>query len=74
MVLSLCDIITEQKMRILYTKATKKHKEVTTMRLKDKEYFSGTLAEMHMLKEDVPTLKRSSSYGADRSVGFLGLR
>ncbi|KAI3450626.1 hypothetical protein Pfo_007291 [Paulownia fortunei] len=36
------------------------------MRLEDKEYFSGTLAETSMLKEGVPTLKRSSSFNADR--------
>ncbi|KAL8496514.1 hypothetical protein ACS0TY_020280 [Phlomoides rotata] len=34
------------------------------MRLKDKQYFCGSIAETSMPKEDVPTLKRSS-YNAD---------
>ncbi|WCJ41593.1 hypothetical protein M5689_022454 [Euphorbia peplus] len=39
------------------------------MRLEDKEYFSGSLVETKMLKEGgdgISTLKRSSSYNADR--------
>ncbi|KAL8029710.1 hypothetical protein ABFX02_14G242500 [Erythranthe guttata] len=35
--------------------------------LEQKEYFSGSLVEMSMLKEGVPKLKRSSSFNADRS-------
>ncbi|OMO91316.1 hypothetical protein COLO4_18448 [Corchorus olitorius] len=35
------------------------------VRLEDKEYFSGSLIETK--KEEVPALKRSSSYNADRS-------
>nr|KAJ0200728.1 hypothetical protein LSAT_V11C600315270 [Lactuca sativa] len=39
-----------------------------SMRLEDKEYFSGSLVETKVIKEEgVPTLKRSSSYNADRS-------
>ncbi|XP_051120669.1 protein SOSEKI 3 isoform X2 [Andrographis paniculata] len=38
------------------------------MTLEDKEYFSGSLIEMSMLKEGVPILKRSSSFNADRST------
>ncbi|KAL0369606.1 UNVERIFIED_CONTAM: protein UPSTREAM OF FLC [Sesamum angustifolium] len=38
-----------------------------SMKLEDKEYFSGSLAETTTLKENVPTLQRSSSYNADRS-------
>ncbi|KAL4591605.1 hypothetical protein LXL04_004574 [Taraxacum kok-saghyz] len=40
-----------------------------SMRLEDKEYFSGSLVETKGIKEEglVPTLKRSSSYNADRS-------
>lgn len=42
------------------------------LRLEDKEYFSGSLIETKLLKEDGHTsLKRSSSYNADRSVSFL---
>ncbi|KAJ8767998.1 hypothetical protein K2173_020938 [Erythroxylum novogranatense] len=40
------------------------------VRLEDKEYFSGSLIETKMLKEDrngVVALKRSSSYNADRT-------
>eukprot|EP00262_Sarcandra_glabra_P000330 TRINITY_DN10392_c0_g2_i2.p1 TRINITY_DN10392_c0_g2~~TRINITY_DN10392_c0_g2_i2.p1 ORF type:complete len:111 (+),score=12.15 TRINITY_DN10392_c0_g2_i2:3-335(+) len=39
------------------------------LRLEDKEYFSGSLIETKLHKEDVegfPTLKRSNSYNADR--------
>lgn len=36
------------------------------VRLEDKEYFSGSLIETK--KVDVPALKRSSSYNADRYV------
>ncbi|KAK4482661.1 hypothetical protein RD792_009826 [Penstemon davidsonii] len=39
---------------------------VRGVRLEDKEYFSGSLVETSMVKEGVPTLKRSSSYNADR--------
>lgn len=39
------------------------------LRLEDKEYFSGSLVETNLSKEEgVPTLKRSSSYNADRLV------
>ncbi|XP_024985953.1 protein UPSTREAM OF FLC [Cynara cardunculus var. scolymus] len=39
-----------------------------SMRLEEKEYFSGSLVETKMLKEEgVATLKRSSSYNADRT-------
>nr|XP_043614157.1 protein SOSEKI 3 [Erigeron canadensis] len=39
-----------------------------SMRLEDKEYFSGSLVETNMMKEEgVPALKRSSSYNADRT-------
>lgn len=42
------------------------------LRLEDKEYFSGSLIETKLLKEDGhTTLKRSSSYNADRSALFL---
>lgn len=37
------------------------------LRLEDKEYFSGSLIETNARKEGVATLKRSSSYNADRS-------
>ncbi|XVF05565.1 hypothetical protein REPUB_Repub05bG0183300 [Reevesia pubescens] len=37
----------------------------SSVRLEDKEYFSGSLIETK--KEEVPSLKRSSSYNADRS-------
>ncbi|CAI9104966.1 OLC1v1003771C1 [Oldenlandia corymbosa var. corymbosa] len=37
------------------------------LRLEDKEYFSGSLVETNARKEGVPTLKRSSSYNADRT-------
>lgn len=37
------------------------------LRLEDKEYFSGSLIETNARKEGIPTLKRSSSYNADRS-------
>lgn len=38
------------------------------LRLEDKEYFSGSLVETNITKEEgVPTLKRSSSYNADRT-------
>lgn len=43
------------------------------IRLEDKEYFSGSLIETKMLKEEgegVNSLKRSSSCNADRSVQF----
>ena len=43
------------------------------IRLEDKEYFSGSLIETKMLKEEgegVNSLKRSSSCNADRSVWF----
>ncbi|CAI9768545.1 unnamed protein product [Fraxinus pennsylvanica] len=36
------------------------------LRLEDKEYFSGSLVETSVPKEGVTTLKRSSSYNADR--------
>lgn len=36
------------------------------LRLEDKEYFSGSLIETNARKEGVATLKRSSSYNADR--------
>ncbi|KAE8038994.1 hypothetical protein FH972_011448 [Carpinus fangiana] len=36
------------------------------LKLEDKEYFSGSLVETNK-KEEVPSLKRSSSYNADRS-------
>ncbi|KAL0460135.1 UNVERIFIED_CONTAM: protein UPSTREAM OF FLC [Sesamum latifolium] len=42
-----------------------------SMKLEDKEYFSGSLAETTTLKENVPTLQRSSSYNADRSTQQL---
>lgn len=43
-----------------------------SMRLEDKEYFSGSLVETKVIKEEgVPTLKRSSSYNADRFVIFV---
>ncbi|GLT65064.1 hypothetical protein SLA2020_375160 [Shorea laevis] len=38
---------------------------VSRVKLEDKEYFSGSLIETK--KEEVPSLKRSSSYNADRS-------
>ncbi|XVF46476.1 hypothetical protein PTKIN_Ptkin03bG0029600 [Pterospermum kingtungense] len=38
---------------------------VSRVRLEDKEYFSGSLIETK--KEELPTLKRSSSYNADRT-------
>ncbi|GLU11887.1 hypothetical protein SLE2022_286060 [Rubroshorea leprosula] len=44
------------------------------LRLEDKEYFSGSLIETKMLKEDADghaSLKRSSSYNADRSCKQL---
>ncbi|PIN09612.1 hypothetical protein CDL12_17820 [Handroanthus impetiginosus] len=41
------------------------------VRLEDKEYFSGSLAETSMLKENAPALKRSSSFNADRSTQQL---
>ncbi|KAM7278022.1 hypothetical protein ACFE04_005156 [Oxalis oulophora] len=43
------------------------------LRLEDKEYFSGSLVETKVLKEGdcVATLKRSSSYNADRSCKQL---
>ncbi|KAL2557436.1 hypothetical protein Fot_02175 [Forsythia ovata] len=37
------------------------------LRLEDKEYFSGSLVETSVPKEGVTTLKRSSSYNADRT-------
>lgn len=37
----------------------------TGLKLEDKEYFSGSLVETNK-KEEVPSLKRSSSYNADR--------
>lgn len=36
----------------------------TVMKLEDKEYFSGSLIETK--KEEIPSLKRSNSYNADR--------
>ena len=39
------------------------------VKLEDKEYFSGSLIETNK-KLDVPNLKRSSSYNADRYVTF----
>lgn len=45
------------------------HPKLMGLRLEDKEYFSGSLIETKVLKEDGHTvLKRSSSYNADRSV------
>lgn len=42
------------------------------LRLEDKEYFSGSLIETKLLKEDGhTTLKRSSSYNADRTCKQL---
>ncbi|GAV73449.1 DUF966 domain-containing protein [Cephalotus follicularis] len=44
------------------------------LRLEDKEYFSGSLIETKMLKEEgdgLASLKRSSSYNADRSAKQL---
>ncbi|KAK9072629.1 hypothetical protein SSX86_009064 [Deinandra increscens subsp. villosa] len=39
-----------------------------SMRLEDKEYFSGSIVETKLLKEEgVATLKRSSSFNADRT-------
>ncbi|KAL8197880.1 hypothetical protein R6Q57_030116 [Mikania cordata] len=39
-----------------------------SMRLEDKEYFSGSLIETKLLKEEgIATLKRSSSFNADRT-------
>ncbi|KAL2485640.1 protein of unknown function (DUF966) [Abeliophyllum distichum] len=39
------------------------------MKLENKEYFSGGLVEINIPKEEgVPTLKRSSSYNADRTT------
>ncbi|CAI9774588.1 unnamed protein product [Fraxinus pennsylvanica] len=37
------------------------------LRLEDKEYFSGSMVEKSVPKEGVSTLKRSSSYNADRT-------
>ncbi|XP_052200627.1 protein SOSEKI 3-like isoform X2 [Diospyros lotus] len=45
------------------------------LRLEDKEYFSGSLVETNMLKEEgngLTALKRSSSYNTDRSCKELG--
>ncbi|KAI7751401.1 hypothetical protein M8C21_028751 [Ambrosia artemisiifolia] len=40
----------------------------TSMRLEDKEYFSGSVVDSKLLKEEgTATLKRSSSYNADRT-------
>ncbi|KAK1435120.1 hypothetical protein QVD17_00880 [Tagetes erecta] len=40
----------------------------TSMRLEDKEYFSGSLVETKLPKEEgIATLKRSSSFNADRT-------
>ncbi|KAL8245461.1 hypothetical protein R6Q59_011719 [Mikania micrantha] len=40
----------------------------TSMRLEDKEYFSSSLVETELLKEEgITTLKRSSSYNSDRT-------
>lgn len=47
---------------------------ITGMRLEEKEYFSGSLIEKNLLKEGgdrFPSLKRSSSYNADRSCKQL---
>ncbi|XP_073269565.1 protein SOSEKI 3-like isoform X2 [Primulina huaijiensis] len=44
----------------------------TGVRAEDKEYFSGSFVETNMVKEGIPTLKRSSSYNADRSTQQLG--
>ncbi|CAI0452797.1 unnamed protein product [Linum tenue] len=38
-----------------------------SLRLEDKEYFSGSLIETKLPKEEATTLKRSSSYNADRT-------
>lgn len=44
------------------------------LRLEDKEYFSGSLIETKLLKEDGHTsLKRSSSYNADRTCKQLDM-
>lgn len=44
------------------------------LRLEDKEYFSGSLIETKLLKEDGHTaLKRSSSYNADRLLTLVPL-
>lgn len=40
------------------------------MKLEDKEYFSGSLVETTMVKEAAPTLKRSNSFTADRSISL----
>ncbi|KAH6793988.1 hypothetical protein C2S52_004465 [Perilla frutescens var. hirtella] len=41
------------------------------IRVADKKCFSGSLAEKSVLEEDAPTLKRSSSYNADRSTQHI---
>ncbi|PIN04601.1 hypothetical protein CDL12_22863 [Handroanthus impetiginosus] len=41
---------------------------LTGMTLEDKEYFSGSFVEMSMLKEGVPSLKRSSSFDGNRTT------
>ncbi|KAH7542714.1 hypothetical protein FEM48_Zijuj02G0103500 [Ziziphus jujuba var. spinosa] len=44
------------------------HSKLMGLRLEDKEYFSGSLIETKMLKDDgLLDLKRSSSYNADRT-------
>ena len=40
------------------------------LKLEDKEYFSGSLIETNKKDVEVPNLKRSSSYNADRYVTF----
>ncbi|XP_073055832.1 protein SOSEKI 3-like [Primulina eburnea] len=45
---------------------------LTGVRAEDKEYFSGSFVETNMFKEGIPSLKRSSSYNADRSTKELG--
>ncbi|CAA0840172.1 Domain of unknown function (DUF966 [Striga hermonthica] len=40
--------------------------------MEDKEYFSGSLVEMSMVREGAPHLKRSSSFNADKSSEKFG--
>ncbi|KZV39329.1 hypothetical protein F511_23466 [Dorcoceras hygrometricum] len=45
---------------------------LTGVRVEDKEYFSGSFVETNVVKEGIPTLKRSSSCNADRNTQQLG--
>ncbi|XP_038707087.1 protein UPSTREAM OF FLC-like [Tripterygium wilfordii] len=52
-----------------------KNPRLMGLRLDDKEYFSGSLVETKLLKEEgggASTLKRSSSYNADRTCKQVG--